>query len=375
MVSFKRKAAAWSPVEALISGEETERTPKRRGPSLMFAVAVIAGVTFITGAAVATFFSQSAQSAAEPAPQTVSDKQAAPRIGAGKQAAPQIASDEQPASQLPADDKPVMTASLDPAFPPVHKVSIKTFPALKASQLPAPSAVVPSVAVKPDAAAASPMPEPDPAATNESAELVVASAGAVDALEELDPRWAIGEADALQGEFLTVIPPAASSSGKNGSRTDGTETAAIDPDQAKPSRAGVDADDTSAAAPTASGATRSVQVNKGVNMRSRGRSGAGVIMTIPKSATVQVIGCQAWCEVVYKGRRGFIYKSFVGGGGGGSKRSASRAKQPAVAAAPKEDAKTVYVVDSAEKTETPETTGSTTPEKPAAPKVIVQRER
>ena len=377
MVSFKRKAAAWSPVEALIAGDEADSVPTRRGPSLMFAMAVIVGVTVVTSAAVATFFSKSAQSVAEPAPQIVTDKEA-PQIVADKQAAPQIATDEQPASQLPTADKPVMTAALEPAFPPVHKVAIKTFPALKSSQLPAAKPVAPSTAVEPVAAAPAPKPEPEPAALEPSDATMVASFGEVDALEQQDPRWAIYDAAASRSEFLTVIPPAASS-GKRGGSTDGTETAAIVPDEAKPNRASDAAsDDTTAAAPAAASATRSVQVNKGVNLRSRGRSGSSVIMTIPRSATVQVVGCKAWCEVIYKGRRGFIYKSFVGGGGG-YKRSGSRSKQPAVAAAPKVDPKTVYVVDSTEKTESPETTGSTsvstTTDKPATPKITVQRER
>jgi uncharacterized protein YraI len=345
----------------------------------MFAIAVIVGVTVVTGAAVATYFSKSTSIAAEPAPEIVADKQAAPEIVTDKQAAPEIATDEQPAPQLPTGDKPVMTASLEPAFPPVHKVVIKTFPALKAGQLRAPKPIAASTAVEPVAAATAPNPEPEPAAPRASDGPVVASVDAFDELEEQDPRWAINEADAGRSEFLTAIPPAASS-GKSGSSTDGTETAAIESEQIKPKRASAAAgDDTSAAQTAVAGATRSVQVNKGVNMRSRGRSGSSVIMTIPRSATVQVVGCKAWCEVIYKGRRGFIYKSFVGGGG--SKRSASRSKQPTVAAAPKDDAKTVFVVDSAEKTESPETTGGTsatpTTEKPATPKpkIIVQRER
>jgi uncharacterized protein YraI len=368
MVSFKRKAAAWSPVDVLIAGDEGESVPSRRGPSLMFAVAVIGGVTLLTGAAVATFFSQSAESAAEPAP----------RIVAEKQPAPEIASDEQPSPQLPADDKPVMTASLVPAFPPVRKVVTKSFPALKADQLPAPKPVAARAAVKPVAAAAAPKPETDSAKPKPSAEAVVASAGDVDALAEQDPRWARADVAAAHDTFLAVIPPATSS----GDQSDDTETAAIEPDQAKPERVSAPADDKAQAddtpAPAVAG-TRSVQVNKGVNMRSRGRSGSNVVMTIPRSATVQVVGCKAWCEVIYKGRRGFIYKSFVGGGGG-SKRSASRSKQqPTVAAAPKDDAKTVYVVDSAGQTDSPETTGSTTTattsEQPATPRFTVEHDR
>ena len=36
-----------------------------------------------------------------------------------------------------------------------------------------------------------------------------------------------------------------------------------------------------------------------------------VTPSIPAKTAVQVISCKSWCEIVYKGRRGFIYKSFV----------------------------------------------------------------
>ena len=36
-------------------------------------------------------------------------------------------------------------------------------------------------------------------------------------------------------------------------------------------------------------------------------------MVVPQAATVQLVGCKAWCEIVYKGRRGYVYKDFLGG--------------------------------------------------------------
>ena len=68
-------------------------------------------------------------------------------------------------------------------------------------------------------------------------------------------------------------------------------------------------------------------------MRSRPKSGSGIIMVVPQSATVQLVGCKVWCEIVYKGRRGYVYKDFLGGGrsassGGKAKAKVSRANKP-----------------------------------------------
>ena len=50
---------------------------------------------------------------------------------------------------------------------------------------------------------------------------------------------------------------------------------------------------------------------RAVTMRSGPKKGAAAIGTIPARAAVQVMSCKSWCEVVYKGKHGFIYKSFV----------------------------------------------------------------
>jgi hypothetical protein len=60
-------------------------------------------------------------------------------------------------------------------------------------------------------------------------------------------------------------------------------------------------------------ATRTAPVTTDVNMRASPRNGAAVIQVVPRRSTVEVIGCDYWCEVVYEGRRGFIYKGFVRG--------------------------------------------------------------
>jgi hypothetical protein len=80
--------------------------------------------------------------------------------------------------------------------------------------------------------------------------------------------------------------------------------------------------------------TQTVRVNDGVNLRARGVSGSRVLRTIPANASVGLIGCKDWCEVVYEGTRGYIYKSFIGGGRAPAERvAASAPEQPVPAAA------------------------------------------
>jgi hypothetical protein len=123
--------------------------------------------------------------------------------------------------------------------------------------------------------------------------------------------------------------------------TDGTETAAIDPNEAAPAQAAKPA---KAQEPKADAAAtddpmslvtkaRPTQATRAANMRSRPKSGSGIIMVVPQSATVQLVGCKVWCEIVYKGRRGYVYKDFLGGGrsasgNGKAKAKVSRADKP-----------------------------------------------
>ncbi|MDR7033078.1 SH3 domain-containing protein [Mesorhizobium sp. BE184] len=60
---------------------------------------------------------------------------------------------------------------------------------------------------------------------------------------------------------------------------------------------------------------KSGQILRGVTMRSGPKKGASAIGTIPAKTSVEVLSCNQWCQVIYKGKRGWIYKSFVRTGG------------------------------------------------------------
>lgn len=76
-------------------------------------------------------------------------------------------------------------------------------------------------------------------------------------------------------------------------------------------------------------APRPARILKSVNMRARGQKGAKVLTVIPAGATIDMFGCDSWCEISYKGRKGWVYKSFVG-----KARAPKKPESQASAAAP-----------------------------------------
>lgn len=60
-------------------------------------------------------------------------------------------------------------------------------------------------------------------------------------------------------------------------------------------------------------AIRTAPVKTDVNMRAGPDNAAAVIKVVPRNSNVEVIGCDYWCEVIYAGKRGWIYKGFLPG--------------------------------------------------------------
>lgn len=59
-------------------------------------------------------------------------------------------------------------------------------------------------------------------------------------------------------------------------------------------------------------AIRIARVVSDVNMRAGPSNGQSVLATISRGSHVEVINCRQWCEVIFSGQRGWIYKSFIG---------------------------------------------------------------
>jgi len=65
--------------------------------------------------------------------------------------------------------------------------------------------------------------------------------------------------------------------------------------------------------PDAAAAVRIARVVSGVNMRAGPSNDQPVLATISRGSPVEVINCRQWCEVIFAGQRGWVYKSFVEG--------------------------------------------------------------
>jgi hypothetical protein len=60
---------------------------------------------------------------------------------------------------------------------------------------------------------------------------------------------------------------------------------------------------------------KTAHILRAVTMRAGPKKRAAALTTIPAKTPIKVIACKSWCEVVYKGKRGWVYKSFVKRGG------------------------------------------------------------
>ncbi|MGX5799679.1 SH3 domain-containing protein [Bradyrhizobium sp. Arg314] len=101
---------------------------------------------------------------------------------------------------------------------------------------------------------------------------------------------------------------------KPGDKMDGAQTAAI-PD-AKPQGPDAEPAATDSAAqpkpePQKVSAAANGRILRAVTMRSGPKKGAAAIVTIPAKSPVQVMNCKQWCEIVYDGKHGWVYKSYV----------------------------------------------------------------
>jgi SH3 domain-containing protein len=58
-------------------------------------------------------------------------------------------------------------------------------------------------------------------------------------------------------------------------------------------------------------ATHTARVVSGVRLRAGPSNGEAVLATISGGRSVEVIKCRAWCEVIFAGQRGWVYKDFI----------------------------------------------------------------
>jgi hypothetical protein len=235
---------------------------------------------------------------------------------------------------IPGSDRQVAAATAEQAVPTIPVKTTKVAPAAAAITV----AAAPQAARKADAVS--------PA--------IAARAASIPALASNNPRWTASDAtpppaqaedqpvqskqaaepSAAKSTDTAFAEPAAENdasdalsqvaapapagetptAGKKPSdKMDGAQTAAIP--EAKPQVPDAEpAEDSATQAkpkPQKAGAAANGRVLRAVTMRSGPKKGAAAILTVPAKSSVQVMSCKQWCEIVYNGKHGWVYKSYV----------------------------------------------------------------
>ena len=195
------------------------------------------------------------------------------------------------------------TVAVAAAVPQVERKSSKVSPAMAVAQaaIPALAANDPRwTASQAKAASAPATASPDPAA--KQAELAPDKTVAF--------AQPAAETDATS-ELAKVAAPAAAAT----NNPDGAQTAAIPEVQPKvPEQKPANAQDDNGAGkakPRKVAAAGSGRILRAVTMRSAPKKGATPIGTVPARTSVQVMSCKQWCQIVYNGKTGWVYKSYI----------------------------------------------------------------
>ncbi|SJM29115.1 SH3 domain-containing protein [Mesorhizobium delmotii] len=211
-------------------------------------------------------------------------------------------------------------------------------PADERQAVASPEQIVSSIAVKttrivPTAAARVAAAQQAASKTDAISPAVVAAKAEIAALAPNDPRWTGSGPKTTPGQMAGQAektadkPPAAAAladpaaktkvaallakvAAPNKTATDGAPTAAIPTPKPLPAATQKDGTQAKVEAKQASAADTG-RILRGVTMRTGPKNSAAAIVTIPAKTSVQVMGCKKWCQIVYNGKRGWIYKSFV----------------------------------------------------------------
>jgi hypothetical protein len=235
---------------------------------------------------------------------------------------------------VPGGDRQVAAASAEQSVPTVPVKTTKIAPAAAAVTVaaaapqaaPKADAVSPAIAVRKASIPALASNSPRWTASNsktspdQAEDQPVPSKQAADpsAVQSTDTAFAepTAENDASDALSQVAAPagetPAAAK--KPSDKMDGAQTAAIP--EAKPQAPDAQATATDGAAqpkpnPQKASAAANGRILRAVTMRSGPKKGASAITTVPAKASVQVMNCKQWCEIVYNGKHGWVYKSYV----------------------------------------------------------------
>ncbi len=164
----------------------------------------------------------------------------------------------------------------------------------------------------------------------------------VSALKSSDPRWAQLEQPAPPlDELRNDDAPAEDASAFGSAGKSGGALAAVKRVMEEPEKEpGQDAQETAAIAPPprdpaqkADAGGRTIFLTIDANVRSRANKSGKVLGAVPAGVKVTSYGCRSsWCEISYKGLRGWVYSGFVDGNAQAVQSSSGKSKAtPAVA--------------------------------------------
>ncbi|MCV0397403.1 MAG: SH3 domain-containing protein [Rhizobiaceae bacterium] len=191
-----------------------------------------------------------------------------------------------------------------------------------------------------------PQPEPEPTAEDTAATDPIKTGGKGSVPDSSDPRWANAfagksavekKADKLPEAALAIVAERRQSGAVKAFSSiiadepdpelpvavkaaptpapDEIRTAALDPEaaRAKPEAKREEPAATAEPAQTTGRAPTSTRtVRTAVNMRTGPGKSHRVVGVAPQGASVGVVSCDSWCEIVHQGKRGFVYASFLG---------------------------------------------------------------
>lgn len=212
--------------------------------------------------------------------------------------------------------------------------------AIASTQQNVPTFPVKTTKIAPVAATAAAVAAPQAARKGDAVSSTVAAGGAaMPPLSANDPRWTAAQSNSDPAATPSDQAPAEQAAAKPSDAAAFEEPAAQSDATTQLSKAAAPANDDdaeTAAIPTpkpqlpdeqSSAATNDTQAKakpqkvaaaagtgrilRAVTMRSGPQKNAAAMGTVPAKSSVQVVSCKKWCQIVYNGKRGWIYKSYI----------------------------------------------------------------
>jgi SH3 domain-containing protein len=226
-----------------------------------------------------------------------------------------LPSNQRLAAASPLQTVPAITVKTTKVVPPdtaktaamVPQQVRKAQPATRSKAVEAPATIQALAANDPRWTATKPAPEASPTPDSRPAP----ASGQVAQKGEEPPispaAFAQPEAGSSAGGELAKVAPTQPAAAN---QPDDAKTAAIPSVSIQDTEAAEEPSKAQAEPPKAAAAGNGTII-RAVTMRSGPKKNAAAIVTVPARTSVQVMSCNKWCQIVYNGKTGWIYKSYI----------------------------------------------------------------